>query len=1294
METPTLRLLINKVEGRPWRGLAIAESAGAQGEPIQLREFADARQIADIRWYVERFLELPEGGNLVRARAAEETLKAWARQLRQTLSQSEVCRRWLAAVQAVRCGTLELIPSADTDGPALRLPWELTNVLADSPSPLHDFGISVIRRSYAGGSAIGLPGITSVLRILIVVCRPKTLAFLDPRSTAQAILQLSQHRPQVRIDFVRPRTFGALIKSLENARTDGEPVHVLHFDGHGTILSLQENSGALCFETENGDLDLVTADQFASEVAQFGVPLVMLEACNTSDELSGDDSFALTLLRAGVPNVIAMAYAAHFEMTLTLMATFYNQLLDNSTIAESLLHARRAVDELRSRRTSRYTDSPIALVCDWFIPQLYQSGADLAFRMTPTQPTAKSIAQASPDLGLPPSPRAGFQGRAYELHVLEQAILNHPIISLHGIAGAGKSALAREASYWWVRTGLFDQKVIWVSLSASTTKQLIVQAMQQALRNLIPDENFPNEEEIVRVCCDQRRLIVWDGFKLPHHRAGEGSLRDTADIEEFAARLTSNGSRILLTTRDPRPITSLVAGIDHLNETDAVRLLTALLEAKASSISASLHPVPTPQLLRSIVRDLDCHPHALELFAAALEAISQQVNAEGSCKLASHAIQDHPESRNTCLTASLEPSLVTLTPQAQATLPVLALMKGGGLEWVAGMAARLSPDRWSKVRSEFERAGLIRVHNQLLRPHPLLDSIITASPDSETIHEFLRGIVSLCSSYLEYARSEVPQGVNLGIRASETLIRRGIDLAIESENLLGAWVIVHPFRVFLERDGRRDEAARLVLSIYEAANSTANARTRDTARIALEAAYVQARTEPLLAQRILTDLIDALEGTRDLDTKSDLDQAWALLRQVNRFAKESSGEASIGMAEIDADSDAGALIDRAEELRNSGRLEEASKCATAAVEIVKQSADNSSLSRKLAVLGDIRAFQARNDEAESIFDEALYYADISEDRESAAVIQLAWAKLDLQRNRIEDAIAHSAAALKVFRGSGDKHGQILALSVLGDSERHRQEFTGALAWFDQAIELAEQVNDQSAIALARGNRALVLGDQARQSRIKQERDSLLVESLAENEAVLKAWEKVGHPINVGKAHTNLANALRELGQLDDAEQHGRVALDILEELGHPDTIGALLGLELVAEAKGDKQKLARWQSRRIVAEAWLSGKEVEPKIPIEMARKLVEMAVGARRLRSPIPASVGFQMAGIDLDHLFALEPGFGRNLLALATEGAPRPSAKVLSVYRPLVDDAWNRCETAHSLEPDPSADYSRPSK
>ena len=104
------------------------------GQPIGVAlpftlALADA-DYANLRWYLEEYMELPDGGAVVRAQRIEAQLSAWGRQLHDAVfaaPENQAALQRLLAAAEPRQLTL-----ATRDPALLRLPWELMTDAAGS----------------------------------------------------------------------------------------------------------------------------------------------------------------------------------------------------------------------------------------------------------------------------------------------------------------------------------------------------------------------------------------------------------------------------------------------------------------------------------------------------------------------------------------------------------------------------------------------------------------------------------------------------------------------------------------------------------------------------------------------------------------------------------------------------------------------------------------------------------------------------------------------------------------------------------------------------------------------------------------------------------------------------------------------------------------------------------------------------------------------------------------------------------------------------------------------------------
>src|SRR2546426_931493 len=80
------------------------------------------------------------------------------------------------------------------------------------------------------------------------------------------------------VEALRPPTFEHLASRLRAAKSQGEPFHAVHFDGHGL-------GGKVFFETPKlkRNAQAVKASELGKLLHEPGVPLLILNACRSAD---------------------------------------------------------------------------------------------------------------------------------------------------------------------------------------------------------------------------------------------------------------------------------------------------------------------------------------------------------------------------------------------------------------------------------------------------------------------------------------------------------------------------------------------------------------------------------------------------------------------------------------------------------------------------------------------------------------------------------------------------------------------------------------------------------------------------------------------------------------------------------------------------------------------------------------------------------------------------------------------------------------------------------------------------
>jgi hypothetical protein len=266
------------------------------------------------------------------------------------------------------------------------LPWEFLYHAGRDSFLVLDSGTPLVH-SLELAEAVEPIVISPPLRILAVISNP---AGLGPALDVEAEWRLLQEsladlRGQGRVVVERLAT--PTLPALQRALS-GQEIHILHFVGHGLF---EEGAGAggqglLIFEDERGEAALVEAERLGRLLANArSLRLALLNACEGA-RTAFDDPFAgvaQTLLRQGIPAVIAMQFPIGDRAALTFSHEFYASLADGHGLDRALTSARVAI-------YTRHGGS------EWATPRLFMHAADgVLWRLQ--EETASELAQASAD---------------------------------------------------------------------------------------------------------------------------------------------------------------------------------------------------------------------------------------------------------------------------------------------------------------------------------------------------------------------------------------------------------------------------------------------------------------------------------------------------------------------------------------------------------------------------------------------------------------------------------------------------------------------------------------------------------------------------------------------------------------------------------------------------------------------------------------------------------------------------------------------------------------------------------
>jgi tetratricopeptide (TPR) repeat protein len=562
---------------------------------------ADREQL---RWYLEDYLEYPLDPAPRIAAGVEARMAELGAELFSAIFGGQGATLLWAAVQGRLPRTRVEIETEVADAAAL--PWELLrDPFADTVLALQAGSFVRVNHQSAGPVVRPVtPG--RVLRVLLVICRPGAGEDVPFRSVAGRLMN-TEPAELLDLTVLRPPTYTALAEELERAHRDGEPYHVVHFDGHGDFLDASEDhsgSGAvsrhrygshrpgrhgyLLFEdaTAPDNVRLVDGPELGGLLARAGVSVLVLNACRSAyaeapsapeeSDATADvharvrayGSLALEITDAGVAGVVAMRYSVYVVTAAQFVADLYAGLLSGLPLGQAVAKGRRRLHE-QPQRAIAFDPVPLR---DWSVPVVYEA-VPLALFTPPPQGTISitvtdSEAGDGERPGQPKRPDVGFFGRDETLLALDRAFDAHRIVLLHAYAGQGKTSTAVEFGRWYHRTGGLtlpggtgDGPVLFSSLEHHTplskllnqigdTFDPLLQANGVAWRTLTDAEQ---RDVALQLLGQIPVLWIWDNVEpvagFPAGTTSPWSPAEQAELRDLLRDLAHTKARVLLTSR-------------------------------------------------------------------------------------------------------------------------------------------------------------------------------------------------------------------------------------------------------------------------------------------------------------------------------------------------------------------------------------------------------------------------------------------------------------------------------------------------------------------------------------------------------------------------------------------------------------------------------------------------------------------------------------------------------------------------------------------------------------------------
>ncbi len=1217
----------------------LADAGGNAGVEVLFTQFLTEDDYEDLRWYLEDYMDLPDGGAIVRAQRIERELDRWGRQLYDTLFSAANNRALLNQLFAGPEPRRLTIVTKDPE--LLRLPWEL---MADDTGSLAQ-RLSVRRQLEEPKESKPRPA-KLPLRILYIVSRPSNAGFIDPRFTAKALMDsLKPLGADVQVEFCRPPTLEQMEEILYLRQEAGDFFDIVHFDGHGNF-SKEKQVGELYFE-EPADAfgraanDPVSANVLGTLLSRHAIPLVILEACRTAtvgpNTVFG--SVALHLIDAGVGSVLAMSHAVHVEATRLLMDRFYGELVRGATIDQAVSAARKALRDNPARWLKAGPDGRTIELQDWFLPHLYHRAADEALVPSNLHSTEGTVNAAFRRLAareeagaFPPPPQFGFRGRARELHVLERRFREKRGLVLHAMGGMGKTALATEAAHWWTRSGLFPDGACFLTFEQFMSADRVVQVLGTYLDG--PQfEQLPASEQrrrAIELFRQESVLVVWDNFEsvLPQFNSGAASQASLYTTDErhrladlFRDLTDGPGKGCLLVTC--RPGRSGLPGaqryeLEGLARADSLWLLASILERKSLTLA---DPRLSRENLDPLLRDLADHPLSLELVCPHLCTMTPEEIGADFGRLLAEFTQEAPEQRNQSLLASLEFSRRHLSPAAREALPWLGLFSGGVLEDNLLDVSRLTPEALEPIRRELEGIALLRTENDLLlsaRPflrfHPTLASAAadpTLAQNPEIRQRFISVYLALMQALDKALNGSRPHAALEVLSCEEANCRTAVRWALTDHQLPAAAAISHMLCTYLIRSGRLRERDAWVQWLKDAMarqgfTSEAAAYEREHAWTRFAQGDQQGAVEQLQALvkrlRYATEFDPAFQLAAAIEMlgrvryhSGDYEQAIPILREAVRHW-EALVEAAEGQAWEELLASPGYSKDRAKlnnlsasmgdlanALSGAGRHVEALAVAEKSLRVAEWIGNHCEVATVHGQCARFLMVAGRYDEADARYNLSLAATRQAGDKRAEGITlqhQGILADVCLQ---FERASRLYQQALKLFQEADDHHGIMETCNLLGVVEQKAFRLAEARAWYEKSRELAVQLKDQPGLGQALQNIGIVWQHEGEDARERGDEPTA-------QRCFEEARRSVEESLRVAQARNNKPDEAAAVGQLSRiylrcsdftaAERYAHESREICEALGLKEAWKAYHTLSQIAQARDDPGAVTEWAKKR------------------------------------------------------------------------------------------------------------------
>ncbi|MEN9565289.1 MAG: hypothetical protein RLZZ69_485, partial [Cyanobacteriota bacterium] len=672
-----------------------------------------AREEQELEWYFEEWLRYPILEQ-VKATKAAASVRQYGQELFKQVFKTDI--NAYSKYSQLRSNLSQVQIEIESITPEFHaIHWEALQD-PDLPRPLAVDCI-LIRKSVRPAIIEAKVKEFPTVNLLVVTARPNTDEDVGYRTISRPLVEaIRNSQLRVNIELLRPGTYEALERHLESKGSGY--YHIVHFDVHGALKSyedyqtgvennryiysrrygrsnIQEYEGLKAFlalegETK-GEYDLVEASEIANLLTGKGIPVCILNACQSGKQLkqaevedNRETSLGSRLMNAGMQMVVAMSYSVTVTAAEILMKQIYMHLFDKQDINQAIRLGRRELYNRKERKA--YYNTEIELE-DWLLPVTYCNG-QVNFNLREFTPEEEEKYWLSLDRKYKfQQPTYSFVGRDIDILLIEKALLQHNILLLQGMGGTGKTTLLNYLREWWQVTNFAEDTFYFGYDTKAWTLQQIVYEIGKQVYNRFEFANF----QAMNLTAQWRKLsqklrteayiLILDNLESVTGQplAIQNTLDESAreEIKQFLASLVDGKTKIVLGSRISEQWLQLdtfrdnsyqLKGLDAQARTD---LAEKILQRVNSN--KSLEEIKTDRHFQRLMRLLAGYPLAMEVV---LVNLRQQSPKEILEQLEKAEIDPGGEDKTNNIIKCIEYSHSNLSESAQKLLLLLAPFRG------------------------------------------------------------------------------------------------------------------------------------------------------------------------------------------------------------------------------------------------------------------------------------------------------------------------------------------------------------------------------------------------------------------------------------------------------------------------------------------------------------------------------------------------------------------------------------------------------------------------------------------